>query len=1157
MNHNIRTEYHIDKLSDLGYSSGESNNKIVYNKKKSKISYRNIKRSVNKSSSDSTSDNISTSASTSTSSSSSVSSSEEPLFTVYGSDYSQYNEFSNSWNQYLSKFNSHYPLIMRYLLNIDKNCSDSNGSNNCSGNKVKTIKSIGQIKPNKPIKSQIFNQISNKQNEDLYLRDIIKTYNDMQNQYADLFNNIRNILIEAGYSEYNDTKYIVKPIIIKYTHIPKPTDDFFDFMRKLKADINQIVQTIEQLYEWIGIKNADTIQIREFYNNIRLKQVPLVPMDKTKYPETELNKKLSDIFNLLGGRNNKNKYMRGGGRNNKNKYMRGGGPLDNTDEMITTLRKRLEAYKSIMQPLDISSIQRLDKAKRLMLMTGEEKKYEDIKSKDFKSDGIKPKIPLNIEETDISLDKFDTYDKNYLVDTILNNTGLDSASIFDFNPDIETYDLKKIIDRLKPLYNNFSQQIKKEELEPIIKDMEKFINYNFGDLKEDSFTFITKDEFEFKENIEKNALIESPIKKLQTQIDISKINLNNLFLIIKLPELINLITNIDILLLEKGKDINDYKTKTLGDIYNDIKPSTDSITLNDDINNIKTGFDKIYDIVIKFYPSSTIITNKKPYSRGTDELQTYAKNFRIRKLIDPFRNHNAKEKGKNIGKEDTYFFLLYEDSTNKTSDKKPTSLFLETFHALYNFMNKNIVLMYNPDTKIKDTERGYRDEKYNFIRDIRELNKDITKLKKDITKLKKIDEKIRSDESAKSGTELGSGIFPGKIEHADVSSEFIDYQKLFKNYIQSYEKLLDQYSSNEQIKNLDSILDKRYSIDPSLTGQLKELDISDNIIRPFLDKIRLDDKIINNIITSRDIKKTDARVETLKQNINKQYEDNNIEYIGLLGKMKLELSKPDSVVYDPINKELELINADREQLKLEVMGLLDLLKVVDDYDVKVKTFDSSLSDSYAQIKKNAKSKYNILFDSEDTESNKILYTKKGGTKITDKFNQKIDDNELNSSQIINNIYEKIMYIENIKKGVGDTEKILKYGFELVSDIQGIILFTFNVLQKIVTMCDSSSAICKIKMIKYIEYDNLVEFKNTLELVINNKSLMTNCQNKAIKGPIIRINNFLKRLIDIVASKASKPSYIMIDINKKSFIPLIITQSLIFYTFDGKSMIKCI
>jgi hypothetical protein len=565
MNHNIKTEYHIDKLSDLGYSSGDSDKiKHKKDKKNNKIYHRKIKRNINKSSSDSISEN----------SSEFISSDNEPLFTVYGSDYSQYNNisqyndisqynnFSNSWHENMLKYNSQYPLIMRYLLDIDADCSESNKSNNrsgnCSGNKVTSIKptSIKPIRPTRPTrpiklinqtKSQIFSKIPDKQiNKDLYLRDIIKTYNEMQIQYTDLFNNIRDILIRAGYTEYIDQIYIVKPIIIDHTHIPKPSDEFFSFMHKLKADINQIVQTIEKLYEYVGVKNSDVIQIREFYNNVRLKQILLVPMDKTIYPETDLNKKLADIFNLLGGRNTSNN-------------MSGGGPLDSADQMIVQLKERLEAYKRLINPLDITSIQRLDNSKRLMLVTGEEKKYEDNKLK----------IPRIIEESNVSLDKFNIYDKDYLVDTILNNTDPESINNFAFNPMIETYDLTKISETLKPMYNNFSQQIKKEEIEPIIKDMEKFINYKFDDLKEDSFSFITDDEFEFKTNKETNANFETPVKKLQEEININKITINNLFLINSLPELINVIVNMDILLLEQGKDINDYKT--LDSVYNDIK----------------------------------------------------------------------------------------------------------------------------------------------------------------------------------------------------------------------------------------------------------------------------------------------------------------------------------------------------------------------------------------------------------------------------------------------------------------------------------------------------------------------------------------------------------------------------------------------------------
>jgi hypothetical protein len=1150
MNHNIKTEYHIDKLSDLGYSSGDSDYRIKYkkDKKNKKIFNRNIKRSVNKRSSD----NSTTTSSVSSSASSA--SSDEPLFTIYGSDYSQYNDFSNSWHQNMIKFNSQYPLIMRYLLDIDADCSDSNKSNNCLGNKVK---SNNLIKPSNP---QIFKKISNNHipnshlNDDLYLRDIIKIYNEMQIQYTDLFNNIRDILIKAGYVEYTDQSYIVKPIIIEYNHIPKPSDEFFSFMRKLKADINQIVQTIENLYEYVGIKNSDVVQIREFYNNVRLKQVHLVPMDKTKYPETELNKKLADIFNLLGGRRSTKSSTKSSSKKISNHMS--GGALNDTDQMIMQLRERLETYKRLINPLDITSIQRLNDSKRLMLTTGEERKYEE--KKNIKTDGIISRIPENIEVSDVSLDKFVTYDKDYLVDTILNNTGSNS---FVFNPDIKTFDLTEIINTLKPMYNNFSQQIKEDEIKPIIKDMEKFINYKFDDLKEDSFSFITEEEFEFKINKEKNANYESPTKKLKEEIDSQNIINNNLFLINNLPELINLIVIMDTMLIEQGKSINDYKNNSLDNIYNDIKRITIPDVSDTDIKKIEDGYKNINDIVHKFYPSPP---GQSPYSHGSAEMSTYGANSRKDVFTDPFKNHTT-------GEDDTYFFFEYSNPSNKTSKRVPTKDFLITFGNLYNYMNKNIILLYKPDTRIEPLDTAYKDNNNNKVTRLSKVDRNLKNLKKYINILKETDQRLRSIKSDKYGTELGSGIFPGTKDKSKKKMDFINYQKFFKEYIETYEKLIDGLSNTEKINEIDRILDNIYSVSTTVSSQLKDLGISGNVIRPYLGNIRIDDNIINNIIITRDIETFDDRIQKLKQNISKQYEDNKKIYDDLVARLNIELSKSDNIIFDPVNKELEIINADREQLKLEVTGLVKLLEVVDNYNTKIKVFSESLSDSYTQIRKNAKSKYYIDidpeivesrtrvksgFEYEDVESDIISHNKSGGS-ITDKFNEKIDKNELNSTQLINNIFDKIMYIENIKKGVGDTEKILKYGFELVSDIQGIILYTLNVLQKITTMCGSDSLTCKIKMVKYIEYDNLVKFKKTLGIVINNKSLMTDCQNKAIKGPIIRISNFLQRIIDIVEPKEIKPTYVMIDISKKSFIPLIITQSLSFYTFDGRSMIKCL
>jgi hypothetical protein len=93
---------------------------------------------------------------------------------------------------------------------------------------------------------------------------------------------------------------------------------------------------------------------------------------------------------------------------------------------------------------------------------------------------------------------------------------------------------------------------------------------------------------------------------------------------------------------------------------------------------------------------------------------------------------------------------------------------------------------------------------------------------------------------------------------------------------------------------------------------------------------------------------------------------------------------------------------------------------------------------------------------------------------------------------------------------------------------------------------ASSPYCRIKMIKYIEYDKLIEFKKNIELILREPRSRDDNKINNLIGPIKKTINFLSKMENIVSKDTKKPEYVCVDIKKDSCIPLLITQALMFY-----------
>lgn len=1079
MNHDI--EYHIDKHSELGYSSEEDtqdrgSSDQVMNKTLNKLNNSDKSKLRDKSqifTKEKDKNSINRQKANKKEKyplAVSSSSSSEPVFQgnlvsypypfPMFDDQSQYhhNQFNTDMLENLTGFNTSHPLIMRWLLE----CPDET---KCP--EMDTVNAKSPVKQKNDMMS-VIQRINVDPQADKYLRQIIKTYNALQIQYTNLFNSLRDSLIRAGDDEFTDPQYIMEPITINYKSMPHITVSFYDFMKDLKADINRITKTIEQLYLIVGDKSnkAHTKRIKNFYRKVRAKKVPLVP--NTLFRRSEMNKNLGDIFNLLGG-------VRSDASSSTSGEIKGGGNnLNDADALISSLRSKLNMYKEAIKPWDISKIHKISDKHRAMLMPDQQNVYEtDVGSRSKK----------------IYLDTFDKLDKDHLLDSILEKDDpLDRG--LTFTPVLETHDLDGLIKGIDLMYKDSAEKLQSDNIERSIVWMREFINYQYQDLAQSAFTF-TGDVWidQKKRNLMKDALdVENRKLIIRTKYTIDVLNFY-----LQVTD-ISMVMAMMFKFLVDAKKItaqkNPYIGAAPGQIYSVIRRMTD---LSQDIANIQTGFDKMSELLPYFT------------KEGYDSLK---KTSPIRKIFQS-----------RYGREDTYFF------DKQIPESRPPRYTLSAIRA-----KVGKILSDNLNTEAISYHTGDLDSS-------ELLDKEVL--------LSKVDALIKLDEqlNTTSEKEMGLGLFPGG---SSITKD--EYQTYFKQYIESTEKLLTVPRGVDS--EIEQILDRQVLIPPSFMTEYQE----SKDVRSYLKNMSSDQnlmQVMNQHIADY------SSIDLMVGHINTYYQQQISEYTETLETLERQVKKSSDSDKENINEQLVIDTVDTMALKLEIRKLVDLLDDVDQYDEKLQSYGPGVVRSYQSIARYAKSSYYVGFEPKSKPKSKQIKLPEideslmGGVRVegTGNIEAKIDENNRDVSIVINNLFNKITQIENIKRGMGDVGSVLKNAFDLVDMIQGIVLFTLNILQSSISSCLDQEAVCNMKMIKYIDYSHLKHMSKTIKTILSSPELMGRPQIRLVKGPIVRTDNFLNRLFKVVEEGGVKvPTYVMIDVKKKSFIPLLVTQGLMFYDF---------
>lgn len=1095
MNRNIGVEYRIDKDSDIDPGSesdpvmrhvskipGHMNriNEFIFrggrgekSKDKKRI-FKPQKKSV-------------LDSSTESSDTSSSDSSGYPIrgiltehgFPMFGIDSQfHYETFSSQYLQDLTLFDTSYPLILRWL--TDRYCPDT-----------KTITDMDMID-----KSMPHIQVITDAQSDLYLRQIIKTYNTLQTQYVNLMNTLRETLIKLGVIEFADPRYIMEPIIINYKSMPNITDAFYEYMKGLKQDVNRIVHSVEKLYAVVNAKvdvqgnEVQTKQIKAFYKELHEKKVPFV--SNQGYEKSELNQKLGDIFNMLGGSSlnhrinetSDNRTILGA---EYRVLLGGNASLNDTDVLVSELRDRMEMYKKSLKPWDLTKIHRMNDTDRSLLITEQQKTFETE--------------PMTRNKK-LYIDTFDKLDKDDLLDEMIKRKDfLHPDPMPDIVIKMDTYDPLSLIGSINEMYVDPMDKLKWIKITKTIEHNQDFIYYRFMDMNDNDFTFTddifidqkTKNKMKDHLNEQNRKIIVELNQSIKTHTKISRI-----------PGLTKAIAMMFAIMVDAKKitsTINPYANVTLKTLYATIKRMSN---ISQYIKNVKLGYEKMNELLRYF--------SKEGYT-GLKKTSSVRKIFLSK-----------------FGEDNTYFFdtvisgskpLKYNTSTERINAGEILGANLNTeavgYHSSASVLSDKMVLI-------------------NKVKALKELD----------AKLNKTSDKT-----------MGKGLFPGG---SGINTD--EYSGYFSRYIESTEKLLDIEVDvlidvkAETLIEIDKILDKKVNEENVLANSVDKIvdfthpstvqiqNKESTTVRTYMESLDPSYNFMETMVKHID---DYNNIDLMANHIQTAYLSLIQESTQNMEALQKQVLDSSSVAYLPISEQLVIQSVDLVVMRLEIKELVDMMKNIVDFQDKIKTFNTGIRASINQIEKDAESSYFLKMK----HNNDIGMM--GGVLIETipEITKRIESDGKSATQIINDLFNKIFEIETIKRDMGDVDSVIKTGIHTAKLVESIILFTLNVIQASIATCPEVEKVCNLKMLGYMEYQKLRQLKDFLENILSSKESETiNNPNIAqVYGPMIRTSNFLQRLFSVGDKIVDKHiRYVKVDIKKKSFIPLLIAQSLMFYDF---------
>jgi hypothetical protein len=983
------------------------------------------------------------------------------------------NDFYSRFNQNVNTFNQYHPLMMNQMLNP----------------------TINQMNKYLPQEKKVYNDTD----ANIYLKQIIKTYNDLQVQYADFFNGLRKILIDGGDHDrrLEDRRFEVKSIQLSDNITMGDTESFYRFMTNVKSHIKEMVQRIEFLYR-MNIENVDPL-IEQFYNRVHDKKMPLVP--STNHKQTPVVKRLGELFDMVGGN------------------------LKDSEINVENIKNKINNYRKITEDgIDLSRFQTLSNREREMLMMDNEVSLEKESSD--------PKVK------NLTTGTFEKIDKDYLLEPI-KQSGYDTPVNNLVFHSVGTHGLSDLPGSIENLYQT-PLELNTTEFQKQLNTIQQFVDNEYDNFQINDYTFTMIDPFQAY-TIRKDAELNT-LNMKNKQIE----NNNNDILLwqgVLNEDFFNNYVNFMAHVYNyctKDKKCDDIQSLSLPELHDVLKKELD---VSADIKNVENGYDKL-----KYINKTYMNLNPRAREYIYDDDQPKGgemSNGTIKGLFCEgtkrcyiYDNKDSNSNYNHTEKKDAIVKVLNNINNNitsyhKISDNANDSIIIEKIKNLR--LNKNALQ--------KTIDDLYRiDEHYRFL-----------------DKHGPDDRPVGSGIFGGSAGGVYRDIFANYIysykkllnTSPGLFSQINNYytqmitikspntnESLIKDINDIFERANITKKSDEKDPGLNLLKKLTFIKNKNITDQsliLKEIEIVvKNYCKDKISQLKDFNKILHEQISSS-MKKNDS-VGNEQMIISDEVKNKLSKLVNTSDKTNIydhifDIAEKRIVDNSKISYNLVVLKSEKKENRSDPTTSKPLM------ETQISTTPTHPSTNLISPKQKSNT-VNIHLDSIDTD---------------DKMKHVIADYDDNYSKIIDGLFNQITHIDKSKR-ISENIRSMKSLFkEYIYYVDSIMLFTVNIISNILELSvpvKENHTNHYIPLVRYIEYSKLQSLRDKLKLVSNsNKNLLnddkideiSNDDKKLLIGPTKRILNFLNIMIHNFSNKP--PIYIMIDPGKRSFVPLILTQIL--------------
>ena len=432
-----------------------------------------------------------------------------------------------------------------------------------------------------------------------YVKDIIDTYNKIQDAHVKLFEHTRRLMNIQ--SNNND----IPATFIEISQVPlNSRDEFFKFMQSIKNMIKRMSKQASGLATLVfdHMPSSRQYALKKYYEDIMYGRIPLVPLGS--YSKTPINLELDKIFSMYGGVDIKT--------------------LTDVQEVLgdaTGIIKNLQDWNphliNIFIPNDATA-----------LLTEEEKKIRGEK---------------NGTEKELKIEKFSGYD--------INKIEINSPIKYElFEPEIDEYNMDRLINNVIKMYPEFDKQ------EGIVRGntqlLKDFVKYNFDDIGINDFInpgtsilLILKEELKKIDDYDNNnKMITEELEKIKAKT--TKINGYNkematVYQFIKfsydaISKYNRMVKDVLGVYYDKVPDINIFTEY----INNELTPKTalaliEFIEKYTNIDKLKTSYNVVYTELESMIKTIWISNSGNSRINITDRLDTEKMNKEMKKWSSP------------------------------------------------------------------------------------------------------------------------------------------------------------------------------------------------------------------------------------------------------------------------------------------------------------------------------------------------------------------------------------------------------------------------------------------------------------------------------------------------------------------------------------------